>query len=103
MTENLKDIIKKEYLKCALDCEYFLRKYSYIQVPNKGRLLFELYGYQSWIDVVAKLKRRIPAERGKLKRLLYEFGIKLKNGGYSIELIENVKQSFISLLKIYDI
>ena len=47
MTENLKDIIKKEYLKCALDCEYFLRKYSYIQVPNKGRQLFELYDYQA--------------------------------------------------------
>ena len=45
MTENLKDIIKKEYLKCALDCEYFLRKYSYIQVPNKGRQLFDLYDY----------------------------------------------------------
>ena len=47
MTENLKDIIKKEYLKCALDCEYFLRKYSYIQVPNKGRQLFELFDYQA--------------------------------------------------------
>ncbi len=47
MTENLKDIIKKEYLKCALDCEYFLRKYSYIQVPNKGRQLFDLYDYQA--------------------------------------------------------
>ena len=47
MTENLKDIIKKEYLKCALDCEYFLRKYSYIQVPNKGRQLFDLFDYQA--------------------------------------------------------
>ena len=35
MTENLKDIIKKEYLKCALDCEYFLKKYSYINSFQK--------------------------------------------------------------------
>ena len=47
MAENLKDIIKKEYMKCALDCEYFLKKYSYIQVPNKGRQLFDLYDYQT--------------------------------------------------------
>jgi hypothetical protein len=47
MTEpNLKDIIKKEYMKCAMDCEYFLKKYSYIQVPNRGRQLFDLYDYQ---------------------------------------------------------
>lgn len=47
-TQNitLKEIVKKEYLKCAIDCEYFLRKYCYIQVPNKGRQLFDLYDYQ---------------------------------------------------------
>ena len=45
-SDNLKAIIKKEYMKCALDPEYFLRKYCYIQVPNKGRMLFDLYKYQ---------------------------------------------------------
>ena len=64
---------------------------------------FELYGYSSWIDVVEKLKGRMPTGRGELERLLYNFGIKLKNKGYSIELIENIKQAFISLLRIYDI
>jgi hypothetical protein len=44
---NLRDIIKKEYAKCALDPEYFLKKYCYIQVPIKGRQLFNLYNYQT--------------------------------------------------------
>ena len=43
---DLKSIVKREYMKCALDPEYFLRKYCYIQVPNKGRILFDLYDYQ---------------------------------------------------------
>lgn len=47
MAQDLKEIIKREYMKCALDPEYFLRKYSYIQVPNKGRQLFDLYDYQA--------------------------------------------------------
>ena len=38
----------------------------------------------------------------KIEKLLYNFGIKLKNKGYSIILIENVKQAFMSLLSIYD-
>lgn len=45
--QNLKDIIKKEYIKCALEPEYFMKKYCYIQVPNKGRQLFDLFQYQS--------------------------------------------------------
>jgi hypothetical protein len=43
---NLKDIIKAEFKKCAMSVDYFLSKYSYIQHPIRGRVLFELYGYQ---------------------------------------------------------
>ncbi|MEK9767360.1 MAG: terminase family protein [Betaproteobacteria bacterium] len=44
---TLKNIIASEYRKCALDPEYFLRKYCHIQVPNKGRMLFNLRPYQA--------------------------------------------------------
>lgn len=47
MSTDLRAIIKREYTKCALDPEYFLRKYSYIQVPNVGRQLFDLHNYQA--------------------------------------------------------
>lgn len=44
---NLKDIIKEQFKKCAKDEQYFLSKYSYIQHPIRGRVLFDLYGYQT--------------------------------------------------------
>lgn len=43
---SLKDIIKQEYKKCAVSAKYFLTKYSYIQHPVRGRVLFDLYNYQ---------------------------------------------------------
>ena len=46
MNANLKEIIKEQFKKCAKDAQYFLSKYSYIQHPIRGRVLFDLYGYQ---------------------------------------------------------
>lgn len=43
---NLKQLIVQEYKKCALSCEYFLKKYCYVQHPIRGKILFDLYGYQ---------------------------------------------------------
>ena len=43
---NLKQLVVQEYKKCALSCEYFLRKYCYVQHPTRGKILFDLYGYQ---------------------------------------------------------
>ena len=69
---------------------------------------FELYGYSTWIDIIKYLKMtslnsRESMIKTKFEKLLYNFGIKLKNKGYSIILIENVKQAFMSLLSIYDV
>lgn len=46
MTE-LKELIKREYAKCAASPEYFLSRYCYIQHPVRGRMLFDLYPYQN--------------------------------------------------------
>jgi len=43
---DLKDIIKREFTNCAKACEYFLSKYSHIQHPIRGKVLFDLYRYQ---------------------------------------------------------
>lgn len=43
---QLRDIIKTEYKKCASDVKYFLCRYSHIQHPIRGKLLFNLYDYQ---------------------------------------------------------
>lgn len=48
MSENpvsLKEIIRDEYIKCAKDPVYFLKKYVYIQTSD-GRMLFNPYVFQ---------------------------------------------------------
>jgi len=46
MSQDIKNIIAQEYIKCAKDPAYFMRKYCYIQHPTRGRILFNLYPFQ---------------------------------------------------------
>ena len=46
MSQDLKQIIRQEYVKCASDPTHFMRKYCYIQHPQRGRILFHLYPFQ---------------------------------------------------------
>ena len=46
MQRSLKDIIKDEYKKCAMDPVHFMKKYCVIQHPTKGKILFHLYPFQ---------------------------------------------------------
>jgi hypothetical protein len=43
---NYKEIIKAEYVKCANDPVYFMKKYVWIQHPTRGRVQFNLYPFQ---------------------------------------------------------
>jgi hypothetical protein len=43
---NLREIIKEEYKKCAASPIYFMKKYCYIQHPQRGKILFHLYPFQ---------------------------------------------------------
>jgi hypothetical protein len=44
--QNIRNRVKEEFLKCANDPVYFMRKYYTIQHPTKGRMLFNLYDFQ---------------------------------------------------------
>jgi hypothetical protein len=44
--QSIRDRIKEEFIKCASDPVYFMRKYYTIQHPTKGRQLFDLYPFQ---------------------------------------------------------
>ena len=46
MSKDIKQIIAQEYIKCAKDPAYFMRKYCHIQHPTRGRILFNLYPFQ---------------------------------------------------------
>ena len=43
---DLKQIIKQEYVKCAQDPVYFMKKYCVIQHPIRGKIPFSLYPFQ---------------------------------------------------------
>lgn len=45
-TQNVRDIIKQEYVKCAKDPIYFMKKYVKIQHPQRGTLPFLTYQFQ---------------------------------------------------------
>jgi|LakMenE18May11ns_1017448.scaffolds.fasta_scaffold9957195_8 intein/homing endonuclease len=46
MSKILKDIIREEYLKCAANPVYFMKKYAKIQHPTRGTILFDLWNFQ---------------------------------------------------------
>jgi len=65
MSKNIKKIIAQEYIKCAKDPAYFMKKYCHIQHPTRGRILFNLYPFQDKIlhlfrdnDYIITLKSR---------------------------------------------
>ena len=43
---DLKKVIRQEYLKCAKDPVHFMKKYCYIQHPQRGRIQFNLFPFQ---------------------------------------------------------
>jgi len=46
MSQDIKQIIREEYIKCAKDPAHFMKKYCYIQNPVRGRVIFNLYPFQ---------------------------------------------------------
>ena len=46
MEQDLKQIIRQEYMLCAKDPAHFMQKYCHIQHPQRGRILFNLYPFQ---------------------------------------------------------
>jgi hypothetical protein len=46
MSQDLKQIIRQEYLLCAQDPAHFMKKYCNIQHPQRGRVIFNLYPFQ---------------------------------------------------------
>ena len=45
-TKNIRDVIREEYVKCAKDPIYFMKKYVKIQHPIRGTLPFLTYPFQ---------------------------------------------------------
>ena len=78
MAEDLKKVIRTEYLKCAKDPVHFMKKYCYIQHPQRGRIQFNLYPFQ---EKVLKLMRDNPYSIILKSRQL---GLSTLSAGYSL-------------------
>ena len=44
--QEIKKVIQQEYVKCAKDPVYFMKRYCHIQHPGRGRILFKLFPFQ---------------------------------------------------------
>jgi|TARA_B110000285_G_scaffold80486_1_gene92885 hypothetical protein len=81
MAQDIKKIIAQEYIKCAKDPAYFMRKYCFIQHPKRGRILFNLYPFQ---DKVLHLFRD---EQFIITLKSRQLGISTLAAGYSLWLM----------------
>ena len=81
MPQDLKAIIRQEYIKCAQDPAHFMKKYCNIQHPQRGRVLFNLYPFQ---EKTLHLLRDNPYSIILKSRQL---GISTLSAGYSLWLM----------------
>ena len=81
MSHNIRDIIKQEYVKCASDPVYFMKKYAKIQHPVRGKILFELWNFQE--DVL----RDFQDHRYNICLKSRQLGISTLIAGYSLWLM----------------
>jgi len=78
---NLRQIIQQEYIKCASNPVHFMKKYCFIQHPQRGRIPFNLFPFQ---EKVLKLFQENPYSIVLKSRQL---GISTLGAGYSLWLM----------------
>jgi len=81
MAEQIKEVIKAEYIKCAQDPAYFMKKFCMIQHPIRGKIPFELYDFQE------KTVREFKDNRFNIILKSRQLGISTLSAGYSLWLM----------------
>lgn len=76
--QTLKDIIKAEYVKCAKDPVYFMKKYCLIQHPTRGKIPFKLFAYQEELIEDVQDNDRVVILKSR------QLGISTLSAGYSL-------------------
>ena len=79
--KKLRDVIKKEYLKCVQDPVHFMRKYCTIQHPKEGKIKFDLYPFQE------KCLTDFNDNRYNIILKARQLGISTLTAGYSLWLM----------------
>lgn len=78
---SIKEAIKQEFIKCATDPAYFMRKYYMIQHPKRGRIQFALYPFQD--KVLQQFKKNEYTIINKSRQL----GISTLSSAYALWLM----------------
>ena len=78
---DLKKVIRQEYLKCAQDPVHFMKKYCFIQHPQRGRIQFQLYPFQE------KVLRLVQDNPYSIILKSRQLGISTLSAGYSLWLM----------------
>ena len=81
MAEQIKEVIKQQYIQCATDPAYFMKKYCMIQHPIKGKIPFELYQFQE------KTVKEFQTERMNVILKARQLGISTLTAGYALWLM----------------
>lgn len=76
--EQIREIIKQEYIKCLQDPIHFMKKYCYISHPKKGRILFNLYPFQENVLIDFKNHRHNIINKSR------QLGISTLVAGYAL-------------------
>jgi hypothetical protein len=79
--QDIKQIVAQEYIKCAKDPAYFMRKYCYIQHPKRGRILFNLYPFQEGVLHLFRDSQNIITLKSR------QLGISTLASGYALWLM----------------
>jgi len=78
---DFKELVRSEYVKCAKDPVYFLKKYCMIQHPIKGKIPFHLWDFQE------KTLEDIKDNRLNVILKARQLGISTLTAGYSLWLM----------------
>ena len=76
--KQLKEAIRREFKKCAKDPVHFLRRYCYIQHPQKGKIKFDLYDFQD------KMLDEFTSKRYNIILKSRQLGISTLSAAYSL-------------------
>ena len=81
MSQDVKQIILQEFTKCAQDPVYFMKKYCYIQHPQRGRVLFGLYPFQERVLHLFQVNQNVIIVKSR------HLGISTLAAGYTLWLM----------------
>lgn len=80
-SQQIRKAVETEYIRCAQDPVYFMKKYCYISNPIKGRILFKLYPFQE--EVLKNFQDNNYCIINKSRQL----GLSTLTGGFALHMM----------------